>query len=136
MPECFGCVWKFQLGFTNETEQLLRKFSVNSMWWCPFSGKSRPTCSQHLYSIESRPQVVVSDWLYFNLVSYIVKNEYRKPSWTLERAIFLLNSGYIIIFFCLDFLSQTEDSEDSREGGGYLFNLFLPLPPTLHTLRH
>ena len=41
-------------------------------------------------------------------------------------------------FFFLSGFSFTNihDSRDSREGGGYLFNSSLPLPPASQTLRH
>ena len=41
-----------------------------------------------------------------------------------------------ILFFYLGFLSQTFTIYSTvREGGGYFFNSFLPLPPTWQTLR-
>ena len=44
---------------------------------------------------------------------------------------------YIYIYFYLGFLSRTFTiHRTAEEGGGYLFNSFLPLPPDSQTLRH
>ena len=44
---------------------------------------------------------------------------------------------YICFFFYLGFLSRTFTIHGTAgEGGGYLFNSSLPLPPTSWTLRH
>ena len=43
----------------------------------------------------------------------------------------------IFFFFCLGFLSRTFTIHGTAgEGGGYLFNSSLPLPPASQTLRH
>ena len=44
---------------------------------------------------------------------------------------------FFFFFFYLDFLSRTFTIHGTAgEGGGYLFNSSLPLPPASQTLRH
>ena len=54
------------------------------------------------------------------------------------RFITLTNlSFFIFFFFYLGFLSQTFTIHGTAgEGGGYLFNSSLPLPPASRALRH
>ena len=44
---------------------------------------------------------------------------------------------FFVVFFLLGFFSRTFTIHGTAgEGGGYLFNSSLPLPPTSQTLRH
>ena len=48
-----------------------------------------------------------------------------------------LGNVFFFFFFLSGFsFTNIHDSRDSREGGGYLFNSSLPLPPASQTLRH
>ena len=48
---------------------------------------------------------------------------------------FLIFCIFQSFFFSIYFFQQHSASQTAREGGGYLFNSSLPLPPTLRTLR-
>ena len=54
----------------------------------------------------------------------------------ITSSIFLFHFAWIF-FFYLGFLSRTFTiHKTAGEGGGYLFNSPLPLPPVSQTLRH
>ena len=53
------------------------------------------------------------------------------------QAVVIFTNIFVVFFFFLGFLSQTfMIHRATREGGGYLFNSFLSVPPASQTLRH
>ena len=76
-------------------------------------------------------------------ILYVNTNFIGNQSWNTNHELFLILMLKKPVFFnvklkLLFFLFYIHDSQDSREGGGYLFNSSLPLPPApdSQTLRH
>ena len=76
-------------------------------------------------------------------ILYVNTNFIGNQSWNTNYELFLILMLKKPVFFnvklkLLFFLFYIHDSQDSREGGGYLFNSSLPLPPApdSQTLRH
>ena len=63
------------------------------------------------------------------------KDKKKDTYWTCYSTF--ISNQTCLFFFCLNFLSQTlMIHREEGEGGGYLFNSSLPLPPASKTLRH